>query len=136
MKVITLLLLSALALQSASTPTKPEVAQALRGAVALQDTMRDPDSFVIEKVFILTNKKGYQSTCYEYRSRNGFGGMNRDAATYTEYKGKAKVSPNSLWGPKCTDIEKGRLPFVDITSEFQEAGKAEKTGKTEEIRSQ
>lgn len=128
MNVITLLLLSALAFQSTSTPTEPEVAQALRGAVALQDTMRDPDSLVIEKVFILTNKKGVQITCYEYRARNRFGGMNRDAAAYTEYKGKAKVDINygALRGPKCVNKEH---PYADITAEFKEAEKAEKQAK-------
>jgi hypothetical protein len=124
MKLITLLMLSALALQAAPATTKPEVAQAVRGAVALQNAMRDPDSFVIEKVFTLTNKKGVEITCFEYRSRNGFGGMNRDTALYTEYKGKPHVDMNGISG-SCAVTK--YHPYVDITKEFQEAAKAEKT---------
>ena len=127
MKLVTSLLLSALALQSASTPTKPEIAQAVRGAAALQDAMRDPDSFLIEKVFTLTNKKGVEITCFEYRSRNGFGGMNRDMALYTEYKGKPHVDLSGLYGHSCTATKSN--PYVDITNEFRDAEKAEKQAK-------
>jgi hypothetical protein len=130
MRLVTFLLISALALQSASTPIKPEVAQAVRGAALLRDAMRDPDSFAIEKVFMYAgkDKKGFefQNTCYEYRARNGFGGMNRDAASYTEYKGKAKLTTSNLFGPKCVTKDKETSLYADITAEFQEAAKAEK----------
>lgn len=100
---------------------KPEVAQAVRGSAALRDQMRDPDSFVIEKVFTMTNKKGVDITCFEYRSKNGFGGMNRETALYTEYKGKPHVDMSGL-GRSCA-VTKDH-PYVDITKEFHEAEKA------------
>jgi hypothetical protein len=100
--------------------TKPEVAQAVRGSVLLRDQMRDPDSFVIEKVFTMTNKKGVDITCFEYRSRNGYGGMNRERVLYTEYKGKPHVDMSGLGG-SCA-VTKDH-PYVEITKEFHEAEK-------------
>lgn len=126
MTLITLLLLSALALQSASAPPNLKVAQAVRGAVALQDAMRDPDSFVIERVFTFTNKAGVEFTCFEYRSRNGFGGMNRETALYSEYKGKPHLDMSGFSG---TCAVTKQHPYVDITKEFREAEKAENKAK-------
>jgi hypothetical protein len=74
---------------------QPEVAQAVRGSVLLRNQMRNPDSFVIERVFTLKNKKGAEITCFEYRSRNGFGGMDRVTALYT---GKPHVDMGGLGG--------------------------------------
>lgn len=99
---------------------KPEVAQAVRGSVLLRDQMRDPDRFVIEKVFTMANKKGVDITCFEYRSRNGYGGMNRESALYTEYKGKPHVDTSGLGG-SCA-VTKDH-PYVEITKEFHEAEK-------------
>jgi hypothetical protein len=109
-----------LTLLAEAQSVKPEVAQAVRGSVLLRDQMRDPDSFVIEKVFTMTNKKGVEITCFEYRSRNGFGGMNRDTALYTEYKGKPHIDMSGLGG-SCA-VTKNH-PYVDITKEFHEAEK-------------
>ncbi len=99
---------------------RPEVAQAVRGSAVLHDQMRDPDSFVIEKVFTMTNQKGVDITCFEYRSRNGFGGMNRESALYTEYKGKPHVDMSGLGG-SCA-VTKNHS-YVEITKEFREAEK-------------
>jgi len=43
----------------------------------LRNSMRDPDSFVPESVYI-NDRPGY--ACIQYRARNGFGGMNREMA--------------------------------------------------------
>ena len=45
---------------------------AANGAAALRDRMRDPDSFKVTSALVLSD----DTVCYEYRSRNGFGGMN------------------------------------------------------------
>jgi hypothetical protein len=116
LSVIVILLVTLLEAQS----VKPEVMQAVRGSVLLRDQMRDPDSFVIEKVFTMTNQKGVDITCFEYRSRNGFGGMNRESALYTEYKGKPHVDMTGRGG-SCA-VTKNH-PYVEITKEFQEAEK-------------
>jgi hypothetical protein len=114
--IVTLLL----TLLAEAQSVNPEVAQAVRGSVLLRDQMRDPDSFVIEKVFTLKNKKGVEITCFEYRSKNGFGGMNRDTALYMEYKGKPHVDMSGLGGSWA--VTKNH-PYVDITKEFREAAK-------------
>jgi hypothetical protein len=114
----------ALALLTLAQDTKPEVAQAVRGAVKLQDQMRDPDSFVVEKVFTMTNKATVVITCFEYRARNGFGGMDRDAALYTEYQGKPHVDTRGLYTESGRCPVTKRYPFVDITKEFKAAREA------------
>jgi len=45
----------------------------------LRDKMRDPDSFIIEKLFIDFKDEGKKVylICVKYRSKNGFGGYNR-----------------------------------------------------------
>jgi hypothetical protein len=113
----TLVLLLALYLPQPQQP-KPEIAQALRGAVALQSIMRDPDSFVVERVFTW-NKKGEDHACYEYRSRNGYGGMNREIGYYDEHNGKTHVSGNaaSRMFPTCPKH------YTEITEEFKTAQK-------------
>jgi hypothetical protein len=45
------------------------------GAKKLKDSMRDPDSFTI----VMAIETG-SAICYQYRSRNGFGGMNVEQA--------------------------------------------------------
>ncbi|WP_154234550.1 hypothetical protein [Burkholderia pseudomallei] len=51
--------------------------RALIGYRSLRNAMRDPDSFVLESALLIG---GTGSVCYDYRSRNGFGGMNRGSA--------------------------------------------------------
>ncbi|MFL9911877.1 hypothetical protein [Paraburkholderia sp. RL17-337-BIB-A] len=56
---------------------KRTVRRVLNGVRSLKNGMRDPDSFVLEDA-IVTDATG--AMCFNYRSRNGFGGMNRGAA--------------------------------------------------------
>jgi hypothetical protein len=117
-KAVAIVLL--LSLVAYAQSAKPEVAQAVRGSVLLRDQMRDPDSFVIEKVFTMTNKKGVDITCFEYRSKNGYGGMSRESALYTEYKGKPRIDTSGIDG-SCA-VTKDH-PYVEITKEFHDAEK-------------
>ena len=105
---------------------KPEVDQAVRGATMLKNRMRDPDSFTIERVFSLTDKHGDFVTCLEYHARNGFGGMDRNAAHYTEHKGKPHVDMNGSTGYGWCAVTK-YYPYVDITKEFNDALKTNDT---------
>ena len=126
---IALLLLAgaALAQDTASTggsTTKPEIAQALRGAVLLRDRMRDPDSFKIERAMTHTEKNGVEETCFEYRSKNGYGGMNREAARYSEHKGKPRLEMNDQTEPHpILSCNNRRHPYTDITNDFLAAAK-------------
>jgi hypothetical protein len=66
--------------------------------------------------FISTRRFDYSGGIF----RNGFGGMNRDTALYTEYKGKPHVDMSGLGG-SCA-VTKNH-PYVEITKEFREAEK-------------
>jgi hypothetical protein len=100
----------------AQVNVKPEIEQALRGAEAIHNRMRDPDSFVVERVFTW-NKKGEDRTCYVYRSRNGYGGMNREIGYYSEHNGKPRSDVNAATRmfPTCPKH------FTEITEEFKAA---------------
>jgi hypothetical protein len=127
---IALLLLTGMALAqdtatAAAPTTKPEIAQALRGAVLLRDRMRDPDSFKIERALTRTEKNGIEVTCFEYRSRNGYGGMTREAARYSERKDKPRLEINDQTQPHpiLSCIDNKHYPYTDITNEFLAAAK-------------
>ena len=103
---------------------KPDIQLAIEGANALRDHMRDPDSFKVEKVSYWTNGKDKEQYCYSYRARNGFGGMNRDFASYNvTHKREGRVEKfvntgeySSLRGP-C----KSKDEASDITADFNAA---------------
>lgn len=126
---IALLLLAGMALAQdtavAPTTTNPGIAQALRGAVLLRDRMRDPDSFKIERALTRTEKSGVEETCFEYRSRNGYGGMTREAARYSEHKGKPRLNINDQTQPHAilSCINNKKYPYTDITNELLAATK-------------
>lgn len=91
---------------------RPEIAQALRGAKALKNLRRDPDSFVVERVFTWS-KKDDSRDCYIYRSHNGYGGMTREIGYYVEHNGKSHATPNAATRmfPTCPK------QFTEITAE-------------------
>jgi len=70
-------------------------------AKSLQKVMRDPDSFNLSSVSIV-EKTG--AVCYQYRSRNGFNGMNAGSAVLSP-SGKFKTSEMDgftvLWNKGC-----------------------------------
>jgi hypothetical protein len=70
-------------------------ANALQIAKAIQTNMRDPESLVWES--ILTNEDA-SVACFSYRARNGFGGMNREFATFAN--GSLSQSA-SMWNKHC-----------------------------------
>lgn len=72
------------------------------GAQLLKKNMRDPDSFYLESAFITD----IGAVCYEYRSRNGFGGMNREHAIITikrEFSNTGMPGFADLWNRECAD---------------------------------
>lgn len=50
---------------------------AAAGAVRLKKSMRNPESFKLESALVID---GSNAVCYEYRSQNGFGGVNAGRA--------------------------------------------------------
>jgi hypothetical protein len=78
--------------------------------------MRDPDSFVLEAVYLKPNRKNGPNICYYYRSRNGFGGMTKGVA----------VLKNNNRLTDLTDIAGGVYGYctpkksIDITSQVVE----------------
>lgn len=77
------------------------VALAANMANAIKKSMRDPDSFKLNSVLIM-EKTG--AVCYEYRARNGFGGMNVGQAVLSS-KGDLKTNEmdgfHTLWKKEC-----------------------------------
>lgn len=76
---------------------------AIAGAQLIKKSMRDPDSFKLESVIITPS----QTICYEYRSRNGFGGMSKGRVVISDDGGT--IMPDEtpgfikLWNQECTN---------------------------------
>jgi len=85
-----------------SFPDGAAIARAANAAIELKHAMRDPDSFQLSSVSIIYPTK---AACYEYRSRNGFGGMNVGQAVLSP-KGLFKTNGmdgfRALWKSECT----------------------------------
>jgi len=65
-----LLMFSALAFSQ----DQADIQRAITYAKVLQSSMRDPDSFVLEAVYLKPNKKVEPNICYQYRAKNAYGG--------------------------------------------------------------
>jgi len=134
-----LLLVLYVAPSSASAQeAQTDIETARKYITQLHERMRDPDSFVLERVFRrvvqpLTKqeakrlgKKGaaaYERTvgltefCIEYRSRNGFGGMDRGVADTLPSGELVVFDPDilDLVGRSCPAIHPS--PSTDMTSD-------------------
>lgn len=77
-----------------------EFQRAVAGAKQLRASARNPDSFKLESALIMDDG----AVCYEFRSQNGFGGMDRAQAVLAP-SGKFKSSESSgfgsLWNKEC-----------------------------------
>ncbi len=62
---------------AASSADQYDLAYAILATKRLRRSMRDPDSFKLESAFAVA---GSGDICYQYRARNGFGGMDAGAA--------------------------------------------------------
>ena len=78
------------------------IAKAANVAIELRRAMRDPDSFQLSSVLIIEKTN---AVCYEYRSRNGFGGMNVGQAVLSP-KGIFRTNEmegfRALWRSECS----------------------------------
>ena len=103
---------------SSSPPSKPEtpeqtaakkkqdeaVQRATVGAIALKKTMRDPESFKLKSALVID---GTGAVCYDYRAKNGFGGMNVGHAVLSSDGKSFKTSEmdgfTKLWNKECAN---------------------------------
>jgi len=76
--------------------------RALLGSHLLKNSMRDPDSYKLERA-IVVDQTG--AVCYEYRAKNGFGGVNVGNAVLSRDGKKIKTSEMdgfaALWKKEC-----------------------------------
>ena len=117
--------------------TYTNIATAIKYAQELRDRMRDPDSFVVDRVFTqvlepltkqqakrlgkkeaarYTNYVGTTEFCFEYRSRNGYGGMNRGLAI-TSWEGNLVPFDQNildLIGGPCAAVRPGTITEITI----------------------
>jgi hypothetical protein len=77
---------------------KRQDAVAMLGVTELLKAMRDPESFSLGSELAMPDG----SICYEYRARNGFGGMNKEYAVLTP-KGKLSLNEPSSWNRFCAN---------------------------------
>jgi len=78
------------------------IARAANVAIELKRSMRDPDSFRLSSVLIIEKTN---AVCYEYRSRNGFDGMNVGQAVLSPkgtFRTNEMDSFYTLWRSECS----------------------------------
>lgn len=72
----------------------------------LKQAMRDPDSFKLSQALVID---GTGAVCYEYRARNGFGGMNVGHAVISPdgktFKAENDSGYRALWNKECANKE-------------------------------
>lgn len=82
------------------------IARAQAGAAMLKQAMRDPDSFKLSQALVID---GTGAVCYEYRARNGFGGMNIGHAVISSdgktFKTENDAGYHNLWNKECANKE-------------------------------
>lgn len=69
------------------------------GLIALRSSLRDPDSFVLEGVAWRSPAK---HICYQFRTKNGFGGYNRETMIFSDHRFFSGAELPSLWNADCT----------------------------------
>lgn len=95
---------------------------ATQGVKLVRDNAKDPDSLVIERIFLKTDRKpDHPQMCIRFRARNAMGGFVREMA---EYKGGTNLIPNADQGfSPCNGIERrwdwmSKHGWVDLTDEY------------------
>jgi len=119
------LFLAALSLASdkIQSDTATEVKNAVAGVELLRDSLNDPDSLVVERIYArMEHKPDTPTICIAYRARNKFNAYIRDIA---EYGGKSKILPQTLGkGGWCGGIDRNldralSHGWADITDEYK-----------------
>lgn len=78
--------------------------RAALGLIMLKKNLRDPESFKLESAFVI---KDTLAVCYEFRARNGFGGINLSHAVLSRDMQNFKIENLDgfipLWNKECAD---------------------------------
>jgi hypothetical protein len=93
----------------ASIAREAQFQRALTASIELRARMRDPDSFEIASALVLADN----TVCIEYRSRNGFGGMDSGNAVYIAplLASQPGADLRELWHKSCAG--KSGVELVD-----------------------
>lgn len=87
---------------AASQREDAAVQRAANGAVVLKNLMRDPDSFKLESALVVRHTG---AVCYQYRAKNGFGGITGSMAVLAGNGSTFLTSDMSgfgaLWQKEC-----------------------------------
>jgi hypothetical protein len=80
------------------------ITRGVAGSGVLKKNMRNPQSFSLSSAIVID---GTGAACYEYRSQNGFGGMNQGRAALSA-DGKAFLTSempgfSKLWNKECAN---------------------------------
>lgn len=91
--------------QAAARKKQDRAAQLpMAGAIALKKAMRDPESFKLESALQIESTG---AVCYEYRSKNGFGGVNVGQAVLSadgkNFKTDEEGGFTTLWNKECAN---------------------------------
>ena len=97
--------------EKSSPEEEAEFQRLSAGALFLQQSMRDPESLVFESAMVI---KETDAACYEYRARNGFGGMTSGRAVQVgkTFLTNEMAGFTKIWNKNCANRsgrEKGHL---------------------------
>ena len=94
-KLAVVILLAQIARAQDAQPTGPPtvVADARHGIELLRDSMKNPDSFSVDRVYV---NKEHTLFCIAYRAQNGFGGMNYSMGSYKP-NGGINTMQGAMW---------------------------------------
>jgi hypothetical protein len=101
------------------------VAVALRGVDVLRENLKDPDSLVVEHIYINT-KSDKPQMCIRYRAKNSYGGYGREIV---KYKGGNLLAADFL--SSCVHVEDSwnwatKKGWIEITDDYMKAAAASK----------
>jgi hypothetical protein len=133
MKYLLLLLLCGFAL--GQSQPDPLLTHAIEGAKLLHSQMRDPDSFKLRRAWTVSLAKGdakFGAVCYEYYSRNGYGGMNHGYADFAPHTKNDFVKDKFVLGNfldsdeypsyRCDGRHLKQFPIIkDVTAEVRQS---------------
>ena len=88
--------------QVAKQKEEAAFSRAVRGAKALHESMRNPDSFKLSQALLMPDG----TVCYQYRAQNGFGGVNVGHAALTpsgQFRSNEMEGFRALWNKLCAN---------------------------------
>jgi len=80
------------------------IQKATIGAIGLKKVMRDPEGFKLESALVIQDTS---AVCYDYRAKNGFGGVNVGHAVLSvdgkKFKTNEEDGFSKLWNKECAN---------------------------------